>query len=282
MKASLRFLRSVVIALAVAVAFWMIVLTFFEEKFIYFPSPYPEGLYHAVPRSLHVQDHWFTAEDGVRLHAWFVPRDSSVATLVMSHGNAGNLSHRVDLLMRLKSAGFSIFIYDYRGYGRSEGTPSEDGIYLDGRAAFDYAGTIPGVSADRLVLFGTSLGSAVAVDVATHRQPAALILETPFTSARDMAAALYPYLPVRYVLRTKFESDRKILSLSLPLLVIHGTEDSIVPIGLGRKLYDAARGPKEFYEIPGAGHNDTFAVGGREYQHRIREFLLRALPSPAR
>jgi len=265
-------LRRLAVAVVLALGFWTVVLMIFEDRFIYFPAPFPEGYYHAVPRGLHIQEHWFTAGDGVRLNGWFVPNDSGLATLVMSHGNAGNISHRLDLLIRLKKAGFSIFIYDYRGYGKSEGTPTEAGLYRDGLAAYDYAITLPGVDSQRVILFGTSLGSAVAVDVATQRSVSGLVLETPFTSARDMAQALYPFLPTRFLIKSRFDSERKIRSISVPVLVVHGTEDSVVPLALGKKLFEAARTPKEFYEIPGADHNNTFMVGGEEYQRRIRGF----------
>lgn len=272
----------VVIAAVSAVAIWTVILMLFEDKFIFFPSRYPEGLYHSVPRGLHIQDHWFTTEDGVRLNGWFMPNDSGLGTLVVSHGNAGNISHRIDRLIRFKRAGFSVFLYDYRGYGRSDGSPTEEGIYRDGLAAFDYASKLPDVDPARMIIFGTSLGSAVAVEVATQRSATALVLETPFTSAKDMAGALYPFLPAKYLVRSRFDSEQKIRSIRTPVLIIHGTEDSIVPIELGKQLFDAANQPKEFYEIPGADHNNTFLIGGLEYESRLHAFAERFLNHPKR
>ena len=252
----------------------------FEEQFIFFPAGYPEGNYSLIPRSLSVQDHWFTTSDGVRLHGWLVRADSGSPVLLFSHGNAGNISHRLDLVRQLHSLGCTVFVYDYRGYGRSEGSPTEEGVYLDGLAAFDYLSSLDGIDSRRLVLYGRSLGGAVSVDVATHRSPAALILESTFSSARDVAAHLYSFLPARFFLHSKFDSEAKIRSITLPLLVLHGSVDSIIPIALGRKLFNAANPPKEFYEIPGASHNDTHLIGGDLYFQRLRGFLDTTLPAP--
>lgn len=273
-----RFIRSIVVAGIVAVAFWTIVIMIFEERFIYYPYTYPDGYYDHIPPDLPVTDHWFTAEDGTKLHAWYIGSDSGVGTLLLSHGNAGNISHRLDLAARLYRSNLSVFMYDYRGYGRSEGTPTEEGIYMDARAAFDHlTGTI-GISPSEVVLFGRSLGGAVTVDLSTHRSPAGLILESTFTSAVDMASALYPFLPVGPFLRSRFESDKKIKSIHVPLLIIHGSSDSIVPFALGERLYEAANEPKHFFRIERADHNDTYVVGGPEYVNRIRGFVDSVMP----
>lgn len=271
---TLRVLRSAVIALVVAVGFWTIILMIFEEDFIYFPSPYDEQEYRSARELLHATDQRFTAEDGTELHGWFVPAQEPIATLVMSHGNAGNISHRVELLRRLQRVGLQTFIYDYRGYGLSRGRPSEEGIYADGRAAFDAARAIAGVDSLPIILFGTSLGGPVAVDVALHRPADGLILEATFPSAKAMARELYPFLPVQFLLRSDFSSISKIGRVHIPVLFLHGTDDEIVPIQLGKQLFEAANEPKVFYEIPGAHHNDTFLVGGAPYLERIRDFAL--------
>lgn len=270
----LRFLRSVLIAIVVALVFWTIIVMIFEEKFIFFPTVYPGGLYEAEAKYLGPEDHWFTAEDGVRLHAWLVRADSAIGTLLLFHGNAGNLSHRAELLRRHRASGFNAFIFDYRGYGRSEGSPTEAGVYKDGLAAYDYLTRLSGIDSSRIILFGTSLGGAVAVEVAVHRKPAAMILESTFSSAADVAKSVYPFLPARFLLRTRFDSEEKIRSVRIPLLFMHGDHDSVIPFRLGRKLFEAANEPKEFYVISGADHNDTFLVGGSEYQQKIRSFGL--------
>jgi fermentation-respiration switch protein FrsA (DUF1100 family) len=170
-------------------------------------------------------------------------------------------------------------MFDYRGYGRSEGSPDEDGIYRDGRAAFDYVKSLSKVDSQSIILWGTSLGGAVAVDVAMYRKAAGLILESTFTSAKDFAAVHYPFFISRYLLRTKLNSIDKISAIHVPLLVMHGTQDGIVPIRLGRELFAAANEPKEFYEIAGADHNDTYFIGGPKYFQHVRRFVLDNIPT---
>ena len=274
-----RFLIQVFIAGVAAVAIWSILLMFFEDSFIFFPSKYPSGYYDLAARSQDIRDCWIVTEDRVKLHAWFIPAEHPIATLVLSHGNAGNISHRLDFLRRLQRSGLNVFMYDYRGYGRSEGTPSESGIYRDGRAAYEYAARLPEVDSTRMILWGTSLGGAVAVEVATHCTAAGLILESTFTSARDVAASAYPFLPFRFLLKTRLNSIDKIRTLTMPTLFLHGTRDRVIPFELGQKLFDSANEPKEFYAIEGADHNDTYFVGGTRYFEKAREFASRVTSS---
>ncbi len=268
----LKWMRMVVIAVAAAFIFWTIALMVFEERFIYFPEKFPKGAYDQASSIPNLRDCWVTTEDGVKIHGWFAPAESSKATLLISHGNGGNISYRYLLMRSLQRHKFNVLMYDYRGYGRSEGSPDEEGIYKDGRAFYDYALTLPEVSPQRIVLWGTSLGGAVATDVATQRPAAGMILESTFTSGKDVAQILYPFLPVAPFMHSKFNTIEKIKTLHLPLLVMHGDLDEILPIGLGRLLYAAANDPKEFYEIAGARHNDTFFVGGEEYFNRVERF----------
>jgi fermentation-respiration switch protein FrsA (DUF1100 family) len=199
----------------------------------------------------------------------------------MSHGNAGNISHRIDLIRRLQRMRFNVLMYDYRGYGRSEGSPDEAGVYSDGLAAFDHALHLPGVDPKRIILWGTSLGGAVAVEVALHRPAAGLILESTFSSAKDVARRVYPYFPVQFTLRTKLNSIDKIGRIRIPILQMHGNRDGIIPFDLGRKLFDAALEPKEFYVIEGGDHNDTYIIGGRPYLEKVKSFALRVV-NPSR
>jgi fermentation-respiration switch protein FrsA (DUF1100 family) len=265
------------IAIAAILIFWTIALMIFEDRFIYFPEKYPKGPYEQASSIPNLRDCWITTDDGVKLHGWFAPAESAIATLVISHGNAGNISHRYLLMRSLLHRKFNVLMYDYRGYGRSDGTPNENGIYKDGLAFFDYASTLSEVKPGTVFLWGTSLGGAVATDVATKRPAAGLILESTFTSGKDVAHLLYPFLPVGPFMHSKFNTIDKIRSLHLPLLVVHGSLDEILPFGLGRRLFSAANEPKEFYEISGARHNDTFFVGGEEYFNRIDRFVEKAL-----
>ena len=275
-----RWIRRIVIAGVTAAAFWSLLIMIFEERFIFFPAVYPDGLYEEQ-RSLNAEDHMFRTEDGLTLHGWFIKTDAPLATILMFHGNAGNLSHRGEILRRLRSAGFNIFIPDYRGYGKSEGSPTEEGVYRDGRAAAEYVRSLGGVDTSRILYFGSSLGGAVAVDAAIHRSPAGLILESTFSSARDVAAAVYPFLPVQFLLRSRFDSESKIGRLRCPLLFLHGTDDTIIPLKLGRKLFDAAPHPKEFHEIRGAGHNNVMIIAGPAFPELVRSFVERLFGNAA-
>ena len=243
-----------------------------DKAFIYFPSREVE----ATPASvgLGYDDVYFKTADGLRLNGWFVPGTGSPELMIWFHGNAGNISHRVDNLLRFHDElGLSVFIFDYREYGRSEGSVSEEGTYRDAEAALDYLKSRTGLPAARIIYFGRSLGAAVAVELALKAPPRALILETPMTSIREMARAHYPYLPVGSLIRTEYDSLSKIGKVRVPLLILHGDRDEIVPIDQGRRLFEAANPPKEFYAIPGASHNDTYVVGGPRYWEVWRKFL---------
>lgn len=245
-----------------------------DRYFVFFP----DRQIHRTPEDLGLQyeDVFFTTSDGVRLHGWFIPSDGDT-TVVWLHGNAGNISHRVDnLLMMNHMLGVNVFIIDYRGYGRSGGAPSEKGLYRDAEAALAYLSSRPQTGDDRLIFFGRSLGAAVAVELATRAAPHALILESPFTSVREMAKLSYPFMPAPFLtlpIRSRFDSLSKITNVHAPVMVLHGDMDDIVPFEIARRLYDAANEPKRFYTIEGAGHNDTYAVGGAAYFDALKAFI---------
>jgi Hydrolases of the alpha/beta superfamily len=267
--------RQILIAVVASIVLWTIAAMVFENKFIFFPLKYPEGIYEDARFIPNLTECWITTEDGVKIHGWFTRAESAIATLVIAHGNGGNISYRIDLMKRLQKVQFNVLMFDYRGYGKSEGSPDEAGVYSDGRAAFDYALQLPGVDPHKIILWGTSLGGAVAVDVAIHRRPAGLILESTFSSAEDVARKAYPYLPVQFTLRSKFNSIDKIPHIGVPLLQMHGNKDKVIAFDLGKKLFEAAREPKEFYVIEGSDHNDTYIVGGQAYLEKVRSFALR-------
>jgi hypothetical protein len=248
-------------------------LRLFENQFIYFPVKYPGGYWQPETFGVQVEDCYFNAADGVRLHGWLATHEKPIATLLWCTGNAGNISHRLDNLARLVKLPINVFIFGYRGYGRSEGSPNENGVYLDALAAYDYLASRPDIDRNKIVLFGRSLGGSVAVDLATKRPCAGLILESTFTSAQDMAKSSFGFIPVHLFIKTKFDSINKINRLHVPLLLIHGSQDRTVSIRLGKKLFAAANEPKEFYEIAGADHNDTYIVGGQAYFNRLLDFL---------
>lgn len=268
-------MRAVFTLLAILVVF-VVIWRLMEDSMIYFPVKYPEGFWRPSEFGVTVEDWFFTAQDGVQLHGWYAPSEGAPHTLLWFHGNAGNISHRLDQLkMLLERVKVNVFILGYRGYGRSEGSPDEAGLYKDAQAAYDYLVSQKNARANQLVLYGQSLGGAVAVDLALARPCAGLIIESSFTSAKDMAKKLYPFLPLHYFLGVKFDSAAKIARLHLPVLIMHGTEDEVIPYELGQKLFAAANEPKEFYPIPGATHNDPYLVGGEPYYAKIREFIQR-------
>ena len=247
-----------------------------DKVFIYFPerelnaSPAEHGLAY--------DDASLTTEDGVRLHGWFVPGQGEI-TWLWFHGNAGNISHRLENLKQLhERLDVNILLFDYRGYGQSQGAPSEKGTYLDADAALAYLRSRQDVNADRIVYFGRSLGAAIAVDLAHHEPPYGLILESSLPPISFVARQAYPILPswfVGIVLRARYDALSKIGNIEAPVLFLHGDKDDVVPISAGKRLFDAAREPKQFYVIPNAGHNDRYAVGGEPYFATLARFLDR-------
>jgi hypothetical protein len=247
-------------------------LDMLEDRFIFFPDPHLVATPAAV--GLAYEEVHFTTADGVQLHGWFVPARGAQWTLLWFHGNAGNISHRLDNLQRLhQRLGISVFLFDYRQYGRSQGKISESGTYVDADAALQTLQQRMDIDPAAILLFGRSLGSAVAVDLARRAPSRALILESPFTSVPDMAAAVFPWLPIGSWLRTRYDSLGKIPQVTVPLLVLHGDRDDVVPFAHGQRLFAAANEPKTFYTIPGASHNDTYLVGGEPYWQAWERFL---------
>lgn len=216
-------------------------------------------------------------EDDRRLHAWFLPSpvepSADKYAVLMCHGNAGNISHRLDRTLLMHSnLGTDVLLFDYRGFGRSSGSPDEAGTYKDVRAAFRYLVDTRGVDETNIVLFGESLGAAVALQLATEVEVAGLVLEAPFTSIRDMAREVYPFVPNGWV-RTRYANLEKIPEVTEPVLILHGTEDRTVPFAHGKALFEAATEPKRFLAIEGAGHSDTYLVGRELYWDAWRRFL---------
>ena len=269
----------------------------FEDRFIYFPSKYPEGIWNVANQRApageifpQVEDVWMKTADGVRIHGWYCTPQINLSgqtspvpiemTLLWFHGNAGNISHRYEVVRELVNLKIAVFIIDYRGYGRSEGSPSEQGLYRDARAAWNHLTNERGVPANRIVLFGDSLGGAVAIDLAIEVEPAGLIAQSSFTSISDMAAEVMPFVPTLF-LRTKMDSLAKIPRVSCPKLFIHSPNDEMVPFRMGRSLFDAAREPKQFYEVAGASHNEMDTVGGRAYFDAIQNFVRSCAPARA-
>ena len=265
-------MRRIVTIAAVAAAALVAVVGLFwtaQRRLIYFPT---QAVGDVSPS---FEDVTFATDDGLILSAWWVPASGGPdgSTIVVFPGNGGNRQDRVPLAQGLAARGFDVLLVDYRGYGGNPGNPSETGLLLDAVAAVDYLESRPDINADRLVYFGESLGAAVAIAVAHNRPPSALILRSPFTSLPDVAKTHYPYLPTGLLLRDRFPSIDTISRVDVPVLVIAGTEDSIVPFDQSREIYEAAPGPKRFVTIQGADHNDAALTHGPGVVDAVTDFL---------
>ncbi len=247
------------------------ILEYSEKGIVFFPDPVLIGT--PADYGLEYEDAWFPATDGVKLHGWWVPQPGA-PTLVWFHGNAGNISHRLENVKLLHDeVGVQVFIFDYREYGRSQGRISREGTFLDAAAAYRYASETRGVAPADLVLFGRSLGTSLAVDLAAREPCRCLIIESPFTNSSEMARLFAPFL-FDWRPRVPYDNLGKIGRVRVPVLVVHGTDDEIIPVEMGRRVFAAANSPKELYAIPGAHHNDTYLVGGKEYFERLKAFIF--------
>ncbi len=249
-------------------------LAAYEQSHVYYPVKFPAGDWS--PDGLAVEDAWFQAEDGTRLHGWFLPHKSPRGVALFCHGNAGNVSDSAESLRTLHDRhGLSVLAFDYRGYGRSEGTPSEAGLLQDARAARAWLAKRAGVSEVDVVLMGQSLGGAVAVDLAAEDGARGLVLASTFASLPEVAAHHVRWLPTQSLMRNRFDSESKIGRYAGPLLQVHGDRDRVVPFEQGKRLFDAANEPKRFVVSAGGDHNDPLSD---EYRDALDEFLA-ALPS---
>jgi hypothetical protein len=266
---TVKALASLLLSLAVVWAALLAIMSVMENRLLYFPVRELEA--GPADYSLPYEELRVTTSDGVRLHGWWIQAGGNRVVLLF-HGNAGNISHRLERAkLFAERLGVDLFLVDYRGYGRSEGKPSETGLYRDGLAIYD-AALGCGFSPERIVLLGESLGCAVALDVALVRPCAAVALETPFLSVPALARKHYPFVP-GFLVRSKFDAESRIRRVTAPKLIVAAERDEIVPLFHARRLFDVAAPPKELFVVPGAGHNDTYSVGGGPYLFTWRRFL---------
>jgi hypothetical protein len=261
------------IVLATIVCLYLLVVLlvfFFQARMVFFP----QAELVATPASvgLGYEEVWLRASDGVRLHGWFLPAPGGRGVALFCHGNAGNVSHRMETLQTMHGLGLSCLIFDYRGYGKSGGSPAERGLYRDAEAALDWLVESKGIEPSRIICWGRSLGGPVAARLARDRSPGALVLESTFTTLPELGKKLYPYLPITLISRFRFPTRRYVRTAGCPVLVVHSAEDELVPIWFGRKLYEAAPEPKSFLTIRG-GHGEGFLVSGDLYTRGVRDFL---------
>ncbi len=246
-----------------------IFIRFLEHKSLYYPYRHIEMKPENI--GLDYENVSLTTEDGVNITGWFIPSKSPRATFLFAHGNGGNISHRLEKIRIFNELNANTLIFDYRGYGASEGSPSERGLYLDVRAAYHYLLNDKKIPAKQIIGYGESLGGAVIIDLAFHNDVGGLIIESSFTSVRDMGKNIFPFIPA-FLYKTKFDALSKIVSVRSPVLAFHSPEDEIVPYELGRQLFDAAPGPKYFNDLRG-GPNDAFLVSEEFFTAEIDSFL---------
>ena len=234
-------------------------LFFFQRQLLYFPDKTRPGL--AGLEQLGVREAVLSTEDGLSLLSWYLPSRPGRPVILYFHGNGGNIGHRVQRMLRLAREGYGVLMVEYRGYGGNPGTPTESGFYADARAALDFLER-EGVAPSRLVLYGESLGSGVAVELAAQHEVAGLILEAPFTSVAEVAQSRFPFVPAARMVIDRFDSQSRIGKVRSPILVLHGERDRVVPVRFGRALFNAAPDPKEGWFAPEAGHEDLARYGG--------------------
>lgn len=264
----------IIVVIAAGYVVIVALMYLFQSAFVYFPTrnivTTPEI------RDMEYEDVWLYTDDEVRLHGWFIPSERDLGTLLFSHGNAGNISGRIESISQFHKLGMNVFIFDYRGYGKSNGRPSEEGTYRDAEAAWRYLTEVREIPPERIILFGRSLGAGVAAWLASHIQAGGLALESTFTSAADLAGDLYPFIPVRLLMHIRYPVLEYMESVSMPVMVAHSRNDEVIPYQHGKKVYEKAGEPKKWLELQG-GHNDGFILTGQAYMHAWEEFINMAL-----
>ena len=249
----------------------------FQKNYIFFP----EKEITLLPSSIGLvyEDLALLTEDHVKIHGWYIPAKEKRATILFFHGNAGNISGRLSTIDFYHQLGLDVYIIDYRGYGKSEGSPSEKGLYLDAKALWNYVTGPKGENKKHVIVSGRSLGGAVAAWLAKEFQPGALILQGTFTSAAEMGRVLYPYLPIQYCIVHRFPTIEFIKDVISPVLVMHSPEDEVVPYLLGQKVFEAAHEPKYFLSLAGS-HGEVIMASDDYYRHQIEQFVKDHVGTP--
>lgn len=286
-------LPDVLISVAIAYACVLGLVFVFQSRLVYYPQIGREVAVTPQAYGLAFDPVEIATEDGEKLHAWWVPAAAARGTVLIFHGNAGNISHRLDYLLMFSRLRYSTLIVDYRGYGKSTGSPSEEGTYRDALAAWRHVTEGRGVRPADIVIFGESLGGAVASWLAARfsilplgersgarAPPRALVLTSTFTSATDLGAQVYWFLPVRLISRFGYDNLANLKAIRSPVLIAHSRDDDIVPFAHGQKLFAAAGEPKQFLEMRG-GHNEGFIFMREEWVRALAGFLERHAPKDA-
>ena len=271
-------MRTLVSVLSIALSVYlvlMLLLYLFQSRMVYL-SNLPGRALTASPNDigLDYEDVSLATPDNESLHGWYIPATNPIGIVLFFHGNAGNISHRLDSIQVFQELNLDVLIIDYRGYGQSSGKTSEPGTYIDAQAAWDYLVKNRGISPDEIIIFGRSLGGAVASWLAARTTPGAVILESCFTSGPDMGARLYPFFPVRLITRLKYPVKEYVKRVSSPLLVVHSQQDEIIPFDMGQSIFAVAPEPKEMLVLTG-DHNGGFLLNRKQYMATVEKFLQR-------
>jgi fermentation-respiration switch protein FrsA (DUF1100 family) len=249
---------------------WGLMLYILQPRLLYVPMR--EVLYTPAEVNLEFENVIFKTADGLRLSGWFIPAQNSQFTILFCHGNGGNMMHCLDSIDIFHNLGLNCLIFDYRGYGNSEGKPSEEGTYLDAQAAYKWLTEEKKVPPGDIIVFGMSLGGSIAAHLAGKNKVAALVIESAFTSYADIGSRFYPYMPVRWFARFGYKTIHYIKDIRCPIMLIYSRDDEVMPFEFGLELFNSANEPKEFVEIFG-GHNDCFLVSGELYKNAWIKWL---------
>ena len=274
-RESVRLRRMIMVVLSALLLGYAMLVAFVylrQAKMLYFPSTQIESTPASI--GLSFDEITLRTADGLNISAWYIPAQQPKGFLIFCHGNAGNISHRLDSIRIFHDLNLSVLIFDYRGYGKSEGEPTEKGTYLDAEAAYDFLVKVKGVAPSGIVIFGRSLGSAVAAELAMRRRAGALIIESGFTSIPDLGEKFFPHMPVRLITRFHYATINKVGKLGLPKLFIHSPDDEIIPFTQGQLLFATASEPKEFLTLTG-DHNGGFLLSGDGYIKGLEKFILK-------
>lgn len=268
-----KFILSRLLVISVALLVVLALLRTFENRFIFFPPRFPEGFPAHGKYPANLEEVWISTEDGVRLNAWFRANAASSKVLLWLHGNATNIGRQMEELEAYSRLGVNMLALDYRGYGKSEGSPDEAGVYRDAEAAYRYLAEQRRFLPGHIIVYGHSLGGAVAVDLASRHPCGGLIVESSFTNTGEMARLMFHLPLIEYLPRSKFDSLAKITRVHAPILVIHGTRDPTIPFAMGKKLFEAAPQPKWFLPVENGEHNSISTAGGERYWKTLAGFV---------
>ena len=268
--------RALNLAIEILIGYVLVLLLVrvFESHFVFFPNYPSRQREDWKPKWFPVEDAWLTAADGTRLHSWWIPNDKANLTFVAFHGNAGGVADRAEVYQFLRETPANVLAVEYRGYGRSEGKPSEAGIYQDAEAAYQYLVSSKHIPPKTIVLFGQSLGTAVAAHLAAQHEVGAVVLEAPFPSASRVAGKAFPFLPgLSLLVRSQFDTQQRVQEISAPIFVVHCNQDPVIPFTFGKEVFAASREPKAFLEINGACHEEASMIAPEKYRIALQSFL---------